>query len=139
YSWVRGVLRQREISHLVQEEPKDLATHVVGSAAGLGASLLALGLARSTIATTRLYPALLRPYLPRRVVTALSLLLTAATVAAGADRLIRGGVLEAMIERAATATQLISPDVPRPTSALRSGGAQALETWQSLGAPGRKS
>ena len=40
YSWVRGVLRQREISRLVQEEPKNLATHVVGTAAGLGAFLL---------------------------------------------------------------------------------------------------
>ena len=138
YSWVRGVLRQREISHLVQEEPKNLATHVVGSAAGFGASLLALGLARSTIATTRLYRALLRPYLPRRVVKVLSLLLTAATVAVVADRLIRGRVLEEVIERADTANQLISPDVPRPTSALRSGGPQSLESWQSLGAPGRK-
>src|SRR5699024_7268765 len=81
---------------------------------------------------------LLRPYLPRRVVKVLSLLLTAATVAVVADRLIRGRVLEAMIERADTANQLISPDVPRPTSALRSGGPQSLETWQSLGAPGRK-
>src|SRR5699024_8654801 len=97
-----------------------------------------LGLARSTIATTRLYRALLRPYLPRRLVKVLSLLLTAATVAVVADRLIRGRVLEAMIERADTANQLISPDVPRPTSALRSGGPQSLETWQSLGAPGRK-
>src|SRR5699024_5399261 len=45
YSWVRGVMRQREISHLVQEEPKNLATHVIGTAAGIGASLAALGLA----------------------------------------------------------------------------------------------
>lgn len=138
YSWVRGVLRQREISRLVQEEPRPLSTHAVGSAAGIGAFLLALGIARSTIETTRLYRALLRPYLPRRLVTVLSLLLTAATIAVLADRLIRGRVLEAMIERADAANRLISPDISRPTSSLRSGGPQSLETWQSLGAPGRK-
>lgn len=138
YSWVRGVLRQREISSLVQEEPKNLATHVVGTAAGVGASLVALGIARGTIETTHLYRALLRPYLPRRLVKVLSLLLTVATIAVLADRLIRGRVLEAMIERADAANRLISPDVPRPTSPLRSGGPTSLETWQSLGAPGRK-
>ncbi|MGO1407947.1 MAG: alpha/beta hydrolase [Brachybacterium sp.] len=138
YSWVRGVLRQREISHLVQEEPKNLTTHVVGSAAGLGASLVALVLARSTIETTRLYRALLRPYLPRRLVKVLSLLLTVATVAVIADRLLRARVLETLIERADAANRLIAPDVPQPTSPLRSGGPQSLETWQSLGAPGRK-
>ena len=36
YSWVRGVMRQREISHLVHQEPKNLATHLVGTAAGAG-------------------------------------------------------------------------------------------------------
>ena len=138
YSWVRGVLRQREISHLVQEEPRRLVTHVVGSAAGLGASVGALVLARSTLATARLYRALLRPYLPPRIVGVLSLLLTAATVAVVTDRLIRGRVLEGMIEQAEAANRLIAPDVPRPTSSLRSGGPQSLETWQSLGAPGRK-
>ncbi|WP_394215021.1 alpha/beta hydrolase [Brachybacterium vulturis] len=138
YSWVRGTLRQREISRLVHEEPKNLATHVVGTAAGLGASLLALGLARSTIETTRLYRALLRPYLPRRLVSAVSLLLTVATVAVLTDRLLRGRMLETLIERADAANRLISPDVPQPTSSLRSGGPQSLETWQSLGAPGRK-
>ena len=77
YSWVRGVLRQREISHLVQQEPKNLATHVVGTAAGLGASLGALAAARAMRETAALYRALLRPYLPPRVVKILSLALTA--------------------------------------------------------------
>lgn len=138
HSWVRGVLRQREISHLVQQEPKNLATHVVGTAGGIGFSLAALVAARATIATADLYRALLRPYLPARVVGAVSLVLTGATVVVVADRLIRGRVLEAMIERADAANRLISPDVPRPTSPLRSGGPESLETWQSLGAPGRK-
>lgn len=138
YSWVRGVLRQREISHLVQQEPKNLSTHLVGTAAGLGASLAALVLARSMIETARLYRALLRPYLSPRLVAAASLLLTAATVAVATDRLLRGRVLEALIERADAANRLISPDIPRPTSPLRSGGPQSLESWQSLGAPGRR-
>ena len=138
YSWVRGVMRQREISHLVHQEPKNLATHLVGTAAGAGFSLAALVAARSTVATAHFYRSLLRPYLPARVVGAASLLLTAATVAVAVDRLIRGRVLEGMIERADAANRLISPDVPRPTSALRSGGPGSLETWQSLGAPGRK-
>lgn len=138
YSWVRGVMRQREISHRVQQEPKNLATHVVGSAAGLGASVGALVLARSVIATTHLYRAMLRPYLPPRIVRVLSLLLTAATVAVVTDRLLRGRVLENVLERAETANLLIAPDVPRPTSPLRSGGPESLESWQSLGAPGRK-
>ncbi|MGP9614430.1 alpha/beta hydrolase [Brachybacterium sp. AOP42-B2-9] len=138
YSWVRGVLRQREISHRVQQEPKNVATHVVGSAAGLGASLGALVLARSVIATAHLYRAMLRPYLPPRTVRVLSLLLTAATVAVVTDRLLRGRVLESMLERAEIANRLISPDVPRPTSPLRSGSPESLESWQSLGAPGRK-
>ncbi|GAA4528373.1 alpha/beta-hydrolase family protein [Brachybacterium paraconglomeratum] len=138
YSWVRGVLRQREISHRVQQEPKNLATHVVGTAAGLGASVGALVLARSVIATAHLYRAMLRPYLPPRTVRVLSLLLTAATVTVLTDRLIRGRVLESMLERAEATNLLISPDVPRPTSSLRSGGPESLESWQSLGAPGRK-
>ena len=138
YSWVRGVLRQREISHLVQQEPKNLATHVVGTLAGAGFSAAALVAARATIATAGIYRALLRPYLPARIVGVVSLLLTAATVAVVVDRLIRGRVLEGMIERADAANRLISPDVRRPRSPLRSGGPGSLETWQSLGAPGRK-
>ena len=138
YSWVRGVLRQREISHLVRQEPKNLATHVVGTAGGVAASFGALGAARATLATARFYRALLRPYLPPRLVGALSLLLTAATVTVVVDRLIRGRLLERMIEQAEAANRLISPGVPRPTSPLRSGGPQSLETWQSLGAAGRK-
>jgi uncharacterized membrane protein len=138
YSWARGVLRQREISHLVQQEPKNLATHVVGTVGGLSASLGVLAVVRAVIATAHLYRALLRPYLPPRVVGAASLLLTAATVAVLVDRLLRGRLLEQMIERAEAANRLISPDVPRPTSTLRSGSPESLETWQSLGAPGRK-
>jgi len=138
YSWVRGVLRQREISHLVQQEPKNLATHVVGSAAGIGASVGALVLVRSVVATAGLYRALLRPYLPPRLVRVLSLLLTAATLGVLIDRLLRGRLLERMIEKAEATNRLIAPDVPRPTSTLRSGGPESLETWQSLGAPGRK-
>ena len=138
YSWVRGVLRQREISHLVQQEPKPMTTHVVGTAAGLGASFAALAVARATITTADLYRALLRPYLPPRAVKVLSLLLTAVTVAVLTDRLIRGRVLESMIERADTANRMISPDVPQPLSPLRSGSPESLEAWTSLGAPGRK-
>ncbi|MGO2719248.1 MAG: alpha/beta hydrolase [Brachybacterium tyrofermentans] len=138
YSWVRGVLRQREISHLVQEEPKNLATHVVGTAGGLLASLGVLGTVRGVIATAHMYRALLRPYLPARVVAVLSLLLTTATVAVLAERILRERVLEQMIERAEATNRLISPDVPRPSSPLRSGSPESWETWQSLGAPGRK-
>lgn len=138
YSWVRGTLRQREISHLVQQEPKNLATHVVGTGAGLAASVGALAVARTMSATAHLYRALLRPYLPRRVVGAVSLLLTVATVTVLIDRLVRGRLLESMLEQADAANQLISPDVPRPSSPLRSGGPGSLESWQSLGAPGRK-
>ncbi|WP_114856481.1 alpha/beta-hydrolase family protein [Brachybacterium sp. YJGR34] len=138
YSWVRGVLRQREISHLVQQEPKNLATHVVGSVSGFGVSVGALMAVRATIATAHLYRAILRPYLPPRVVGAVSLLLTAATVSVLVDRLIRGRMLERMLERAEAANRLISPDVPRPSSPLRSGSPESQETWQSLGAPGRK-
>ncbi|GAA1487773.1 alpha/beta-hydrolase family protein [Brachybacterium sacelli] len=138
YSWVRGVLRQREISHLVQADAKNLATHVVGTAGGLSASFGALAVVRGVIATAHLYRALLRPYLPPRVVGAVSLVLTAATVTVLAERLLRGRVLEQMIERAEAANRLISPDVPRPDSPLRSGSPESLETWQSLGAPGRK-
>lgn len=138
YSWVRGTLRQREISHLVQQEPKNLATHVVGTGAGLAASVGALAVARTMIATAHLYRALLRPYLPRRMVGAASLLLTVATVTVLIDRLVRGRLLESLLEQADAANQLISPEVPRPSSPLRSGGPGSLESWQSLGAPGRK-
>ncbi len=138
YSWVRGVMRQREISHLVQQDPKNLATHVVGTLGGLAASAGVLAGVRAVVATAHLYRALLRPYLPPRVVSAVSLVLTIATVAVLAERLLRGRVLEQMIERAEAANRLISPDVLRPTSPLRSGSPDSLETWQSLGAPGRK-
>ncbi|MFC7456101.1 alpha/beta hydrolase [Brachybacterium sp. GCM10030267] len=138
YSWVRGVLRQREISHLVQQEPKNLATHIVGTIGGLSASFGTLVTVRAVIATAHLYRALLRPYLPARTVGAVSLMLTAATVTVLAERIVRGRLLEQMIESAEAANRLISPDVPRPTSPLRSGSPDSLESWQSLGAPGRK-
>jgi uncharacterized membrane protein len=138
YSWVRGVLRQREISHLVRQEPKNLATHLVGTAAGLGASAGALVVARAVIATARLYRLLLRPYLPARLLGTASLLLTAATLAVLLERLVRGGMLERTIERAEVADRLIAPQLSRPSSALRSGGPGSAETWQSLGAAGRK-
>src|SRR5699024_9438014 len=121
YSWVRGVLRQREISHLVQQEPKNLATHVVGTAGGVAASFGALIAARSVIVTAQMYRALLRPYLPRRLVGAVSLVLTIATVTVVIERVVRGRVLEQMIERAEAANRLIAPDVPRPLTPLRSG------------------
>lgn len=114
YSWVRGVLRQREISQLVQQEPKNLATHLVGTAAGLGASAGALVVARAVIATARLYRLLLRPYLPARLLGTASLLLTAATVAVLLERLVRGGMLERTIERAEVTNALISPSWPHP-------------------------
>lgn len=138
YSWVRGVLRQREISHLVQEQPKNLATHAVGTVAGVGASLGALVGIRAIVATAHMYRALLRPYLPPRFVGGASLLLTLTTVSIVTERLVRGRILEQAIERAEAANRFISPTVPRPSSPLRSGSPASLETWQSLGAPGRK-
>ncbi|GAA1322605.1 alpha/beta-hydrolase family protein [Brachybacterium rhamnosum] len=138
YSWVRGVLRQREISHLVQQRPQNLATHLVGTAAGLGASLGVLAAVRAIGATADLYRALLRPYLPTRLLGVVSLVLTLATVAVAVDRLIRGRVLEQMIEQAEAANRLISPNVPRPDSPARSGSPASHESWPSLGAPGRK-
>lgn len=138
YSWVRGVLRQRVISQLVRQEPKNLATHLVGTVGGLSASFSALFLARAVISTAQMYRALLRPYLPTRLVGAISLALTITTVGVLIDRFLRGRLLEQVIERAETANRLIAPDVPRPTSPLRSGSPESSETWTSLGAPGRK-
>ncbi|MCT1430840.1 alpha/beta-hydrolase family protein [Brachybacterium muris] len=138
YSWVRGVLRQREISHLVQQEPKNLATHVVGTVAGVGASIGALLTARAVLATARMYRALLRPYLPPRVVGVTSLLLTVATVALVAERVVRGRILERAIERAEATNLWISPDIAPPTSPLRSGSRDSLEEWTALGAQGRR-
>src|SRR5690625_723218 len=85
-----------------------------------------------------MYRALLRPYLPSRLVGAVSLALTAATVGVLLERLVRGRLLEQIIERAEDANRLISPDVPRPTSPLRSGSPDSTQSWPSLGAPGRK-
>lgn len=138
YSWVRGVLRQREISQLMGQEPKSLATHVVGTLAGVTASVSALVAVRAVISTAQLYRALLRPYLPRRAVGVLSVLLTAATVIALIEYIVRHRVLEQVIEQAEVANRLISPDVLQPTSPLRSGSPQSHESWDSLGAPGRK-
>lgn len=138
YSWVRGVLRQREISHLVQEPPKNLATHLVGTAGGLGASFTVLAMVRAVGATASMYKALLRPYLPPRLLGTVSLLLTVATVAVLIDRLGRGRLLEQAAERAEAANRRISPEIPQPSSPLRSGGPESLESWDSLGAPGRK-
>ena len=138
YSWVRGVMRQREISLLVRQEPKNLATHLVGTVGGLAASFGALIAARAVISTAQMYRALLRPYLPSRLVGAVSLALTAATVGVLLERLVRGRLLEQIIERAEDANRLISPDVPRPTSPLRSGSPDSTQSWPSLGAPGRK-
>src|SRR5690625_5688065 len=86
-----------------------------------------------------MYRALLRPYLPSRLVGAVSLALTAATVGVLLERLVRGRLLEQIIERAEDANRLISPDVPRPTSPLRSGSPDTTQSWPSLGAPDRKS
>ncbi|MEE1619354.1 alpha/beta hydrolase [Brachybacterium sp. J153] len=138
YSWVRGVMRQREISHLVRAEPKGLSTAAVGTVGGVAFSAAALVAVRAVRSTAQLYRAMLRPYLPPRIVGAVSLVLTAVTVGVLVERLIRGRLLEQMIERAEAANRLISPDVPRPVSSLRSGSPASHETWQSLGAPGRK-
>ncbi len=138
YSWTRGVLRQREISRLVQQEPKNLSTAVVGAGAGVAFSLSALVVVRSVVATGQLYRALLAPYLPPRAVQVASLLLTAATVAVVAERLVRGQMLERAIERAEAANRLIAPDMAPPSSPLRSGSAASVEDWAGLGAPGRK-
>ncbi|MFQ6484322.1 alpha/beta hydrolase [Brachybacterium epidermidis] len=138
YSWVRGVLRQREISHLVQQEPKNLATHLVGAAGGVTASVGALLAARAVIATARMYSAVLRPYLPPRVLEATSLLLTLATVGVLAERFVRGRLLEQAIERAEAANLLISPELTPPASPLRSGSAASGEDWTALGAQGRR-
>jgi len=138
YSWVRGVMRQREISHLVQEEPKNLATHVVGTAAGVGSSFAILAAVRAVRATGSLYRTLLRPVLPARVVGTVSIVLTAITVGVLVERIVRGRLIEQMIERSEEANRLISPEIPRPTSALRSGSPASNESWESLGAPGRR-
>ena len=138
YSWVRGVMRQREISHLVQERPKNLATHVVGTASGLGLSVGLLVAVRAIGATADLYEALLRPYLPRKVLGTASAVLALGTVAVVAERVLRGRALVQMIARAEAANRRIAPDVPRPASPARSGSPSSHESWTSLGAPGRK-
>lgn len=138
YSWVRGVLRQREISQLVNQEPKNLATHAVGTAAGIGFSLTGLAIVRAVTATATLYRALLRPYLPPRLLQAVAVILTAVTVGLATERLVRGRFLERALEQAEAANRLIAPDVPQPTSPLRSGSPHSHESWRSLGAPGRK-
>jgi uncharacterized membrane protein len=138
YSWTRGALRQREISVLVDREPKNLATHAVGTAAGLGIFAGVLMAARAVGATARLYRMLLRPYLPPLAVGIGSGLLTSATLVVVIDRLVRGQVLERMIERAEQANRLLSPDLRRPVSELVSGSIVSNESWESLGAAGRR-
>ncbi|WP_227487944.1 alpha/beta hydrolase [Brachybacterium subflavum] len=138
YSWTRGALRQREISVLVDREPKNLATHAVGTAAGLGIFAGVLMASRVVGATARLYRLLLRSYLPPLAVAIGSALLTAATLAVAIDRLVRGQVLERMIERAEQANRLLSPDLRRPASELVSGSIASKESWESLGAAGRR-
>ncbi|MFC0675330.1 alpha/beta hydrolase [Brachybacterium hainanense] len=138
YSWMRGVLRQREISHLVGREPKNVATAGVGAVGGLGLALGALVSVRAAVGTGRMYRAVLRPYLPARVLGVVSISLTAATVAVLLERLIRGRLLEQAIEKAEAANRLISPEVRRPVSALRSGSRESSQSWASLGASGRR-
>ncbi|PWH07527.1 hypothetical protein DEO23_02550 [Brachybacterium endophyticum] len=138
YSWTRGAMRQREISVLVEQEPKNLATHAVGTAAGLGMFAGALLAVRAVGTTARLYRVLLRPYLPPLGVGVGSVALTGATLALVTDRLVRGTLLERMIEKAEAANRLLSPDLRRPTSALVSGGPGSLEAWEALGAAGRR-
>lgn len=137
-SWLRGASRQGEISRLVGQEPKSLATPVVGTAAGLGISgALLLGV-RALTATGRLYRAALRPHLPPPAVGAGSALLTAATGAIAVDLLWRGQVLARAMERAERANMLLSPGLRPPSSPLRSGGPGSTQLWETLGAAGRR-
>lgn len=138
YSWVRGTLRQGEISRLVGVPPKNLATAAVGTAAGIGMSLGALGGVRALTATTHLYKSLLRPYLPTQILDGAAIGLTAGTLAVVGERVVRGGLLEHAMEQAETANRLLSPDVRRPSSPLRSGSPESTQSWVSLGAPGRR-
>jgi uncharacterized membrane protein len=138
YSWTRGAMRQREISILVDREPKNLATHAVGTAAGLGMFAGALMAVRGVGATATLYRALLRPYLPPLGVGIGSSLLTAATLALVTDRLLRGEVLERLSERAEQANLLFAPELRRPDSPLISGSPASGERWEWLGAAGRR-
>lgn len=138
YSWTRGVLRQREISHLVGQEPKNVRTAAVGAVSGLALALGVLVLARGAIGTAQMYRAILRPYLPARIAGTVSAVLAGATLLVLADRLIRGSLLERALESAEAANRLLVPGVRQPMSPLRSGSPASLESWESLGAPGRK-
>lgn len=138
YSWTRGVLRQREISMLVRREPKNVRTAAVGAVGGLALALGALAAVRAAIGTARMYRAILKPYLPARILGTASAALAAATVVLLADRVIRGELLEKAIEHGEAANRLLSPEIRQPRSALRSGSPASFESWESLGAPGRK-
>src|SRR5699024_3847339 len=75
--------------------------------------------ARVITRTANMYDDLVRTYLPSSLVGAKELALTAETGGLLLERLVRERLLEQIIEPAEDATRLISPDVPRPTSVLR--------------------
>lgn len=137
YSWVSGNLRQREISRLVRQEPKGLSTHAMGTLSGSAGALGVLITVRAIRATARIYARVLQAVLPRGIVPVASVLLTAATVL-GTAALLRSRLLESLIERAEAANALFSPDVRRPSQPERSGSPASRESWESLGAAGRR-
>jgi uncharacterized membrane protein len=139
-SFVRGTRRQREISTLIGRRPKPPSTHLVGTVAGVGLATGVLLTARALTATIRLYHAGLRRVipLPGRVGAICSLVLTGASVVLAVDRVLRGQVLAAMIERAEHTNMLLRPGLRRPTSPLRSGSPASTEPWEALGAAGRR-
>jgi uncharacterized membrane protein len=138
YSWGRGARRQLEISGLVRTAPKNLATHAVGSAAGLGIAASGVLVVRGVSFTARLYRALLGRYLPPPAVGVGSALLTGATLALATDRLVRGSLLEMLVERGEKANLFMAPDLEAPTLPERSGSPDSYEPWELLGAAGRR-
>ena len=129
-------MRQREISHLVRAEPKGLSTAAVGTVGGVAASFAALVAVRAVRSTAGLYRVM-------RAVPAAAARGRRVPHAHRGDGGRAGGAADpgpaagADDERGGREPADL-PRRPAPASPLRSGSPASHETWQSLGAPGRK-
>ncbi|WP_058234712.1 alpha/beta hydrolase [Devriesea agamarum] len=138
YSWVRGEIRQREITRLVFEEPKQSWTQAAGVGTGIALSCAVLASVRGILIAHHALHRAIGHRLPGPVGQVVSLAAIGGLGVVAGERLVRGELLQWAIHQAERTNSMIAPGSTPPRSTLRSGSAESLERWQTLGAAGRR-
>lgn len=124
-------------SRLVQAPPPSWVEDGLAVAAGLGLTVALLLLVGVVRLVTHVPHALLRFALPAWASRLVSLALVLLVIAWGSNQLLVQRTMNA-VSSAAAALDQSDPELPPPTSPLRSGGPGAIQTWEDLGFQGQR-